>query len=122
MLLKQLASKERVAKMMQEGQDTSWADVLTAIGAGGGGIAKLLGTDVGGGNTIGSYLGKGAGSLTKGIGRLFSDDIGLDDIWSGSTYDFTDWDIPSIDALDSMGMTLADYSELTSMADAWDAF
>jgi len=95
MLLKQLASKERVAKMMQEGQDASLADYVSSVLTLGGGAAKLLGTDLGGGNTVLSYLGKGAGSLVKGIGSLFSDEITPGDVWSG------------------------DYSELPSLGDVF---
>ena len=51
--------------MAQEGKVPSWADVLAAVGSGGGALAKLLGTSTGGDSTILSSIMKGGTAAFK---------------------------------------------------------
>uniref|UniRef100_A0A6M3X8M1 Uncharacterized protein n=2 Tax=viral metagenome TaxID=1070528 RepID=A0A6M3X8M1_9ZZZZ len=74
-------NQRAVANIASERGGDSWASILAAIGAGGGGIAKLLGMDTGGGNNL---LGSIAGGL-KGIGG------GIGDLFGGGGWDDYSW-------------------------------
>lgn len=74
-------NQRALANIASERGGDSWASILAAIGAGGGGIAKLLGMDTGGGNNL---LGSIVGGL-KGIGG------GIGDLFGGGGWDDYSW-------------------------------
>lgn len=108
------ASKMDIARMVQEGQDASWADIMGAIGAGGGTLAQLLGIKTG----------KDSNVLTSVLSGLKSAGSGIASLFSGDNFDtnYVDWGGADPSWLDSMDWSMNDWDWATSWGDAWDAF
>ncbi len=109
-----------LGKMAQEGQDSSWADIMAAVGAGGGTLAQILGISTGKDaegnptNVLGSAI-KGGSGIASAIKGLF-DGGGFDDYsWASDMSDYEIGDLlGDVGGLD-YGLEGMDWDLLNSM-------